>query len=823
VTDRKPPKPTPDAGDETREMPRVRAQCDYSEDTAETLVGGGMRGLSEDEAAYRIAERGPLEQPATSRSMASIIRANVFTVFNFILVSFGALTFIFGHFEDALFVAILVANSGIGILQEWRAKRALDRLAGLVAPHATVVRDGADRDVGVDDVVVGDLVRVAQGDQLVADGQVEQSNAMRLDESVLTGETRAIRRQRGEHVRSGSFVLEGGGVYTVSAVGADSYAQRVATVAREFRHPRSPLQLDMNRLLLVLVAVMIPLGALLGYALFERDTEVSEAVTTSVAAVVTLIPEGLILLMSLTYAFAALRMTRRGALAQQLNAIESLASVDVICLDKTGTLTEAALRVVDHVPVSGGDREFLAKALRRYGASQPARNPTLDAIVEAFPGEAEEASGHVPFSSARRWSGVRVGALGLILGAPELFELGELADRVSEEQEQGRRIVAIGTTAARLDEPVASSSKPPRDLALLGIIILAERLRPDADETVDFFRRQGVQIMVISGDAPKTVAAIAADVGIPTDQVLDGRELPTDTYELRRAVLDASVIGRISPEGKQRVVEALRDSGRYVAMVGDGVNDVPALKASRLAIAQGSGTQMAKSVADLVLVRGDFAAVPAMVAEGRNILRNLHRVAKLFVTKSVFAAFVMLTVGLSPQSFPVLPRHLTLAASLAIGIPAFFLALAPSSGQWNQKGFLKDIARFAIPAGTAAGLGVVSSYLLALEVINLPLIEAQTVATSVLIIVGLYFILVLEAAGRTRGAAIAGLCTAMFALYVLVLVFPGTRSFFELAVPNAAIVLCSLGGSLLAILGLAAMDDRFLPGRALEGLGTAEE
>ncbi len=804
-------------------MPRARGRADPGEETAETPVEGPAQGLTEEEAERRIAERGPLEQPATSRSMASIIRANVFTVFNLILVSFGVLTLWFGHFEDGLFLVIVVANSGIGIVQEWRAKRALDRLAGLVAPHATVVREGQERGVGVEEVVVGDLIHVAQGDQLVADGQVDESNGLRIDESILTGETRAVRRERGEDVRSGSFVLEGSGLYTVSAVGPDSYAQRVATVAREFRHPRSPLELDMNRLLLALVALMIPLGALLGYALIERDTETGEAVTTSVAAVVTLIPEGLILLVSLTYAVAALRMTRRGALAQQLNAIESLASVDVICLDKTGTLTEAALRVVDHVPADGIDREFLARSLRRYGASQPSRNSTLDAIADAFPGEPEEPSGHVPFSSSRRWSGVRVGALGLILGAPEHFDLGNLAARVAEEQDQGRRVVAIGTTAARLDEPVASSSKPPRDLGALGIVVLAERLRPDADETVDFFRRQGVQIKVISGDALKTVAAIAADVGIPSDHVLDGRDLPSDTHELRRAVLDATVIGRISPEGKQRVVESLRDAGRYVAMVGDGVNDVPALKASRLAIAQGSGTQMAKSVADLVLVRGEFSAVPAMVAEGRKILRNLQRVAKLFVTKSVFAAFVVLTVGLSPQSFPVLPRHLTLAASLTIGFPAFFLALAPSSGTWRQTGFLKDVARFAIPAGTAAGLGVVSSYLFAKEVINLPLIEAQTVSTTVLMIVGLYFILVLEAAGRTRGAAVAGLCAAMLALYALVLAFPSSREFFELSVPNAAIILSALGGSLLAILGLAAMDERFLPGRAFEGLGAGDE
>ena len=610
----------------------------------------------------------------------------------------------------------------------------------------------------------------------------------------------------------------------MSAVGPDSYAQRVANVAREFRHPRSPLELDMNRLLLLLVGVMIPLGAVLGYALFERETEASEAVTTSVAAVVTLIPEGLILLMSLTYAFAALRMTRRGALAQQLNAIESLASVDVICLDKTGTLTGPGVAGRRLHP-RGGSRPRSSSASASDATEQVSPSGTPHSMRSPRRCRVKPRSPRGTFRFSRAGAGaVCVWARSAWFSARRSTSISASSADVSPQS----RIKGVESSPLRppqlvLTSPVGPASKPPSDLKSLGVVILAERLRPDAPETVDFFRRQGVELKVISGDAPRTVAAIAEDVGIPTTHVLDGRQLPTDPYELRRVVQDATVIGRISPEGKRRVVEALRDAGRYVAMVGDGVNDVPALKASRLAIAQGSGTQMAKSVADIVLVRGDFSAVPAMVAEGRKILRNLQRVAKLFVTKSVFAAFVVLTVGLSPQSFPVLPRHLTLVASLAIGFPAFFLALAPSSGTWRQSGFLRDISKFAIPAGTAGGLGVVSSYLFALEVINLPLIEAQTVATSVLMIVGLYFILVLEAAGRTRGAAIAGLCAAMLVLYILTLAFPATRDFFELSVPNAPIILSALGGSLLAILGLAAMDDRFVPGRALEGLGSGEE
>ncbi|MCY4087347.1 MAG: HAD-IC family P-type ATPase [Actinomycetia bacterium] len=796
------------------------SETERSENTqplADTQTGplgrADLTGLSEEEAQERLARRGPIEPPATSRSLASILRANVFTVFNLILVTFGGLTLYFGHFEDALFLAILVGNAGIGIIQEYRAKIALDSLAALVAPRTTVVRSGNPREVPVAALVVGDLVRVKAGDQVVADGRIEASDGLRLDESNLTGEAEAVARFIGEEVRSGAFVVEGAGSFIVTAVGPDSYAERVANVARQFRHPRSPLELALNRLLIVLVVFMVPLGIVLGAALFEREASASNAVTTSVAAVVTMIPEGLILLTSLTYAVAALRMTRRGALTQQLSAIESIASAEVICLDKTGTLTESALRVVGIVPHEGVDQQLLNRALARYAASSPSRNATIEAVAESMPTGPEEPSGHVPFSSRRRWSGVRIGALGLVLGAPEHFPLGGLAERVAAEQRAGRRVIALGTTASRLDGPVGLDEPPPSDLALLGVVFLAERIRTDASKTVAFFTEQGVELKVLSGDAPETVAAIARDVGIPVETPVDGSDLPDDPIVLRRLALEATAIGRISPEGKRRVVEALRDAGRYVAMVGDGVNDVPALKAARMAIAPGSGTQMAKSVADLVLVRGDFSSVPALVGEGRKILRNLQRVTKLFVAKSVFAAFAILTVGISNELFPLLPRHLTLVSTLAVGFPAFFLALAPSSGPWRQPNFLRETARFAVPAGTAAGLGVVSSFLFAQSVIDLQPTEAQTVAATVLLIVGLYFILVLEASGRGRGAAILGLCGGMLALYGLMLATPGFRSFFDLAVPSASIILTALAGSAIAILGLVLTDnERFVPG-----------
>jgi P-type E1-E2 ATPase len=758
------------------------------------------RGLSETEAARRLAERGPGPRPRTSRSYASIVRANVFTVFNLILAVAGGLTLAFGEWQDSLFLGILVANAGIGTVQEVRAKWALDRLTALVAPYANVVRDGAARHVHVEQVVPGDLVQIGPGDQVVADGTLEQAEWLRLDESILTGESRTVERSAGDDVRSGSFAVEGVGAYTVTAVGEQSYAARLAGEARSFRHPRSPLERALNRLLFVLVAVMVPLGVTLGYALWHRHARLHTAVPTSVAAVVTLVPEGLVLLAGLTYAVAALRMARRGALVQQLNAIESLASVDVVCLDKTGTLTEPALHVVGLVGPAA-----LRGELGRYAASAQARNATLEAIATAYPAEPAPVEEQVPFSSRRRFGAQRIGGVGYVLGAPEHFELRDLGPEATRAAGEGRRVLGFGI-AARLDDERPQAR---------GLVLLAERLRPEARATVAWFRSQGVELKVLSGDRPETVASIARDAGIE-GAALDASQLPADAGELRRVVLEHAVFGRISPQDKRRVVEALRDAGRYVAMVGDGVNDVPALKAARLAIAQGTGTQMARSVADIVLVRDEFAAVPAMVAEGRKILRNVQRVAKLFVTKSAFAAFLILSIGLTPTAYPLLPRQLTLAASIAIGIPGFFLALAPSSGRYGARGFLRELARFALPAGTAAGLGVLSSYLFALNVLDLRLAAARTVAVTVLVLVGLYLILALEATGRVRGTAVSALCLALLGVYFVILLLPSTRHFFALASPVPAVLGPSLAGAACAIAGLAVLDDRFIPGRVRE-------
>jgi cation-transporting ATPase E len=505
-------------------------------------------------------------------------------------------------------------------------------------------------------------------------------------------------------------------------------------------------------------------------------------------------------------------MARAGALSQQLSAIESFASVDTICVDKTGTLTEASLRVVALLPAAGATEQELGDALGRFAASSEAPNLTLAAIASALPASPELADEAVAFASRRRWSGLRIGGVRYVLGAPELFPLGDLASLSAVHQEAGRRVVGFGITTARFPDDVDGDPPP---LRALGLAVLAEELRPETRETVAYLVEQGVEIVVLSGDAVRTAGSIANDAGIPQrGPALDGDALPLGDAELDRLVTSLSVVGRISPEGKRRVIESLRRRGRYVAMVGDGVNDVPALKASRLSIAQVSGAQMAKAVADVVLVNGNFSAIPGMIGEGRRILRNIRRVTKLFVTKSVFAAFLIVVIGITPADYPFLPRHLTIAAALTVGVPAFFLALAPSDGLWRTEGFLRDVGRFSVPAGVAAGLGVTVTYLISLNVFDLGLLQSRTAATSTLIVVGLYLVLALEATSTRRARLVGIMCAGLMAAYVAVLLVPGLRRFFELVVPNAAALALITIGSAIAIGFLWLTDDRFVPMRA---------
>ena len=754
-----------------------------------TATAAIEQGLTSSEAAARLRKLGPPPE-TSSRSVSSIVAGNVFTLFNAIIGVFFVLILSLGLFADAVFGLIAIINSYIGIRQELKAKRTLDELAVLVAPQAKVVRDGAELSLRAEEIVPGDVVRVEPGDQLVADGDVIASRGMTLDESLLTGEADGVRKGAGERVLSGSFCISGSGHYLVDAVRDESYAGRLAGEAKAFRHPPSPLQGEVNRVIVACTWAMVPLAALLLLTLNVRNVDLVEAAQTATAGLVTLIPEGLVLLMSVTFAVAAVRLARKDTLVQQMSATESLASVDTICVDKTGTLTDGELRLLAVEVAEGADSAAAQAALGRFAASAGDRNRTLETIAERFPGRAERVSAEVPFSSEWKWSGLQVGAKTYVLGAPDvLAQAGALtlppglARKLDEETAAGRRVVAFGESSEAL--PANPSEATPPRLIPLALVVLEETLRPDAAETIAFMREEEVDLKLISGDARSTVTAVAYGVGVPRDAgVIEGPDLPDDAEGLAAAAQSNTIFCRISPEQKKALVGALAQSGRYAAMIGDGVNDVPALKRARMAVAMGSGAQVTKGIADVVLLKDEFSRLPQAVGEGRRIARNIHRLGRLYLTKTVYAAALILLVAVPGFAFPFLPRHLTLAVLLTIGIPSFVLALAPSDGPLYRGRLLRALAAFAVPAGLATALGSIFSFFLVDTVFGGTLTEGRTAATTTLIVLGLCFVLLLERGPGREHIAIQSYMLALVAglgaLFALMLAAAPVRDFFEM-------------------------------------------
>ena len=756
-------------------------------------------GLSSKEAAARLRKLGAPPE-TSSRSTSSIIAGNVFTLFNAIIAVFFVFDLGLGLYADSLFGLIAVINSYIGIRQELNAKKTLDEVAVLVAPRARVIRDGETVELLADQVVPGDLVAISPGDQLVADGRVVASRGLTLDESMLTGEAEGIRKERGEEVLSGSFAISGSGHYEVDAVREKSYAGRLAGEAKSFRHPLSPLQEEVNRVIVVSTYLMIPLAILLILSLKIRAVGLHSAAQTATAGLVTLIPEGLVLLMSVTFAVAAVRLAKRDTLIQQMSATESLASVDTICVDKTGTLTEGELRLRAVEFADDVDPALGAAVLGRFAASAGNRNQTLETIAERYPGDAGQVSAEVPFSSEYKWSGVSLegngaGAGTFVLGAPDVLEEAGalalpsgLATKLREETEAGRRVVAFGRTGEAL--PSDPSTSPAPRLTPVALVVLEETLRADAAATIATMREQEVDLKLISGDAAATVTAVAYAVGVPRDAgVVEGPDLPDDPEALQEVALANTIFCRIKPEQKKSLVAALVAAGRYVAMIGDGVNDVPALKQARMAVAMGSGTQVTKGVADVVLLKDQFKRLPEAVGEGRRIARNIHRLGRLYLTKSVYAATLIVLVAVPGFAFPFLPRHLTMAAFLTIGIPSFVLALAPSDGPLYRGRLIRALAAFAVPAGVATGIASIISCFLVNTVAGGGLAAGRTAATTTLIVLGLAFVLLLERGPGREHIAIQSYMLAMVAglgaLYALFLAAEPVRNFFELEILDA--------------------------------------
>ena len=781
--------------------------------TATEIQESGERGLSSAEAAKRLRELGPPAE-ASSRSVSSIVAGNVFTLFNAIIGVFFVLILSLGLFADAVFGLVAIVNSYIGIRQELKAKRTLDELAVLVAPHAKVLRDGEVVSLLADQIVPGDVVVIEPGDQLVADGEVVAARGMTLDESLLTGEADGIRKDLGDRALSGAFCISGSGRYVVDAVREESYAGKLAGEAKAFRHPPSPLQEEVNRVIVACTWVLVPLAALLMITFQVRSVNLVEAAQTATAGLITLIPEGLVLLMSVTFAVAAVRLAGRDTLVQQMSATESLAAVDTICVDKTGTLTDGRLRLLGIEVADGTDPDEARAALGCFAASAGDRNRTLETVAEAFPATPARVSGEVPFSSKWKWSGLRFGGASYVLGAPDILaEAGALslppglARKLEEETAAGRRVVAFGSSTEALPEDPAKSAPPA--LTAIALVVLEETLRSDAAETIAFIHEEGVDLKLISGDARATVTAVATAVGVPADAgVVEGAELPEDPERLAEVALRNTIFCRIAPEQKRALVEALRAAGRYTAMIGDGVNDVPALKQARMAVAMGSGAQVTKGIADVVLLKDQFSRLPEAIAAGRRIARNIHRLGRLYLTKSVYAATLILLVAVPGFAFPFLPRHLTLAAFLTIGIPSFVLALAPSDGPLYRGRLLRALAAFAVPAGLATALGSILCFFLIDTVFGGTLEEGRTAATTTLIVLGLAFVLLLERGPGREHIAIQsymlGMVIGLGGLFAGILALPPLRDFFEMEMLTAAqwflALLCAAVGLTIASL-----------------------
>jgi cation-transporting ATPase E len=770
-------------------------------------------GLTSSEVVERIADGRSNQSPAgTTRSFGQILFANVFNPVNAIMLALFILILIAGFPADGLFVGVVASNSIIGVTQELYARRELKKLELLNAPIARVRRDGQPAEVDVESLVQDDLVLLVPGDQVVVDGTVVSSAGLEIDESLLTGEADAVDKAVSDEVLSGSFVSAGSGSYIATRVGAASYANTLAAEAKEFSLVDSELRRGINLILRVLVITIPPAGLLLLFSLLDVEDRWQEALQGTVAAAVAMVPDGLVLLTSLAFVAGVIALARKKALAKELATVELLARVDTLCLDKTGTITTGEISFGSVVVLRGDDEAHVQDALGAYGAADPNPNATLAAVATALPEPTGwEATATEPFSSARKWSGTQfLGRGTYYFGAPDILFTGadgaERAISLSHAQ-QGKRVLLLCHSNTPL------SRELPTDRVPVALILLEDTVREDAAEIFKFFAEQGVDLKVISGDNVETVAAVAERAGVPhARSSMDARGLPEDRDELADVMDTTSVFGRVTPHQKRAMVGALQSRGRVVAMTGDGVNDVLALKDADMGIAMGSGTSASRGVAQLVLLDNRFATLPEVLAQGRKVINNIERVANLFVTKAAYAVLLTAIIGIQQVEFPFLPRHLTLIGTFSIGLPGLFLALAPNVNL-VRPGFLKRVLRFSIPAGFAAGLATWIIYTYARsqgsdDLTAAELADARSAATITLLGIGLVVLVVVSRPLRVWKVALAA---TMAGLYALVLVSDYARDYFELTIPDANIWTAA-GIAVLAAGAVVAVTPLIVPG-----------
>jgi cation-transporting ATPase E len=775
------------------------------------VTGAVAVGLSEYEVAERISAGQTNDVPArAARSVSDIIRGNVFTRINAILGVLLIIVLSTGSLINGAFGLLIIANSAIGIIQELRAKQTLDKLAIVGQAKPLVRRQSGTAPLAPGEVVLDDVIELGPGDQIVVDGQLLEEANLEVDESLLTGEADPIPKDVGDQVMSGSFVVAGSGAYRATKVGREAYAAKLSEEASKFTLVKSELRSGINRILQFITYLLVPAGALIIYTqLFTTDSSWRESVLRMVGALVPMVPEGLVLMTSIAFAVGVIRLGRRQCLVNELPAIEGLARVDVVCADKTGTLTENGMRLRD-LKEFDAPSGVVADVLAQLAADDARPNASMAAIAEAFPTPPGwRSTATAPFKSATKWSGASYsGHDSWVIGAPDV--LLEPGSPVAEEAERigalGLRVLLLGSSDLPVDDPAAPGVVTPAAL-----VVLEQRVRPDARQTLEYFASQAVSVKVISGDNAVSVGAVAGSLGL-RGEAMDARHLPEEPDGLAERLEEYTTFGRVRPDQKRAMVHALQSRGHTVAMTGDGVNDVLALKDADIGVAMGSGSSASRAVAQIVLLDNKFATLPYVVGEGRRVIGNIERVSNLFLTKTVYSVLLAVLVGLAglsaklfgtdPLLFPFQPIHVTIAAWFTIGIPAFVLSLAPNTERAHA-GFVRRVMTSALPSGLAVGAATFTSYLLAYQGRAASETEQTQASTAALITLLVAAVWVLSVVARPYEWWRVCLVALSGAAYLVIFSIPLARHLFMLDPSNVATTSVALG---IGLLGAAAVE-----------------
>jgi cation-transporting ATPase E len=771
---------------------------------AQPTAAPAVSGLTAAEVAERVARGQVNDVPVrSSRSTVDIVRANVFTRFNAIIGVLWLIMLFVAPIQDSLFGFVILANTGIGIIQEWRAKKTLDSLAVIGEARPTVRRDGIASQVSTSEIVLDDLMEIGPGDKAVVDGVCVEADGLEIDESLLTGEADPVVKRPGDQVMSGSFVVAGGGAFRATKVGREAYAVQLAEEASRFTLVHSELRSGISTILKYVTWMMVPTAiGLIISQLFVKDNDLKDSVARTVGGIVPMVPEGLVLLTSVAFAIGVIRLGRKQCLVQELPAIEGLARVDTVCLDKTGTLTEGGMDVTELRPLQGTDEAYVRKVLGALGESDPRPNASLQAIIDAYPDvEDWRCTESLPFSSARKYSGASFSegngeSSTWLLGAPDVLLPADdpaLAE-TKRLDEQGLRVLLLVRAARDLDAPEPALGARPAAL-----VVLEQRLRPDAADTLRYFAEQDVRTKVISGDNAVSVGAVAAKLGLD-GRTVDARRLPAERDDMAKALDEGTVFGRVAPQQKRDMVGALQSRGHTVAMTGDGVNDVLALKDADIGVAMGSGAEATRAVAQIVLLNNSFATLPSVVGEGRRVIGNITRVATLFLVKTVYSVLLAILVVCWQVEYPFLPRHLTLLSTLTIGVPAFFLALAPNKERARPH-FVRRVMRYSIPGGVVAAVATFATYLIARHhYTGSGALDAETSAATLTLFLISMWVLAIIARPYTWWRIT--LVAAMGAAFMVVLVVPSLQEFFALKLVGVTMPWIAVGISVVAAVAL---------------------